>query len=134
MSIQLAANYRARNVKYVYGGDASTGGTTSDCSHFVHDVLSRAGIGSPLVTAKPSDVGIANSGAFQKVNGPPQAGDIIVEKLGSGADDWHMGIYLGTKNPQGAPVGMQMGVNHGVGPMPWKSGPWGTPGFYRPQK
>ena len=34
-----AADYNERGVTYRMGGDASQGGSTSDCSHFVHDAI-----------------------------------------------------------------------------------------------
>jgi cell wall-associated NlpC family hydrolase len=131
-ALLVATNYAQRGVKYVLGGDASAGGNTSDCSHFVHDVFTQAGIGSPLVTAQPGAACIANSPAFVLVSGSPQPGDIVVEQVPP-SGSWHMGVYQGTHNSSGAPIGMQMG-NHGTALMPWAAGPWGNPNFYRPKK
>ncbi len=140
-ALQVAANYKVRRVAYKLGGDASQGGQTSDCSHFVRDVLTQSGVAPPglTITARPGPFTISKSSAFQKVTGPPQAGDIVVEQTGPNPQtDWHMGIYLGVNNAQGAPVGMQMGqhTKPTVGPagMAWSSGPWGSPTFYRPVK
>jgi hypothetical protein len=46
----VANDYATRGVTYSLGGSASDGGDTSDCSHFVNDVLTRAGLDVPYTT------------------------------------------------------------------------------------
>jgi NlpC/P60 family len=123
----VAANYRTRNVKYSPGGNAANGGTTSDCSHFVNDVLKQSGIDAPYATAQPSEIAIAQSPAFEKVTGAPQPGDIIVQGN-------HMGVYQ--RHEQGHPVGTQMGDHH-ISEAPWGPGGWfgnAPVEYYRPKK
>jgi cell wall-associated NlpC family hydrolase len=128
---QRSKDYGDRKVKYVMGGDASQGGTTSDCSHFVKDVLSSAGLKTPYTTTKA----IEKSPYFYQI--PPeqaQPGDIIVQ---SG----HMGIYTGKfytdKKYQGSPEAIQMG-GKGARPAPWGPKGWFSkpekePRYYRPK-
>jgi hypothetical protein len=124
----VANDYSQRGVTYQMGGDASQDdGATSDCSHFVNDVLQRSGLDIPYTTT----AGMADSPHFDEV---PQAearpGDVIVQ-------GGHMGIYSGTTDSDGHPIGTQMG-NHGAREAPWGPGGWfpsgGSIKFYRPKQ
>ena len=121
---QLAQDYRRRGVQYQEGGDASTGGSYSDCSHFVHDVLMRAGFDIPYTSTGD----MAASEYFGEIQQPvARAGDLIVQ-------GHHMGIFQG-KYEGGCPLGTQMGV-HGPADGKWGPGGWFDDGedmgFYRP--
>ena len=123
---EVAADYKARGVKYARGGDASGGGTTADCSHYVNDVLRQAGINAPYVTTAT----IASSPGFVQVTADDvRAGDVIVQ-----GD--HMGIYSGEDDAKGHPLGYQMGVKSGASEATWGPGgrwfPDATPTYYRP--
>jgi|GEM_PF-5390146 len=124
IATSVAQDYENRDVTYQMGGDASAGGDTSDCSHFVHDVLQQAGINVPYTTTGD----MAKSPNFTAI--PPdqvRPGDVIVQ-----GD--HMGIY--TKTVNGIVNGMQMG-DHGAQDAKWGSGGWfknaGDLRFYRPK-
>jgi cell wall-associated NlpC family hydrolase len=123
-AVTIAQDYDNRGVTYSSGGDASDGGSTSDCSHFVNDVLQQAGVDVPYTTT----AGMANSPNFQEVEeADARPGDVIVQGN-------HMGIYTGT-DPEGVVQGVQMG-NHGAQTAPWGPGGWfsnaGDLRFYRP--
>lgn len=113
MAEQVAQDYRERGVKYREGGDAAAGGHYSDCSHFVHDVLIKAGYRIPYITTS----GMARSDHFSETRlAEAKAGDVIVQ-------GHHMGVFQGTYNG-GCPVGTQMGIS---GP---KGGKWGPGGWF----
>jgi cell wall-associated NlpC family hydrolase len=123
----VANDYNTRGVGYAMGGNASAGGETSDCSHFVHDVLQRAGVDVPYTTTGE----IGTSPHFEKVPaGEERAGDVIVQ-------GGHMGVYSGEKDANGHPIGTQMG-DHGTKEAPWGPGGWfGHPDdtrYYRPKQ
>jgi hypothetical protein len=123
----VANAYAGRQVTYQMGGDASQGGKTSDCSHFVNDVLSQAGLDIPHATAHD----MADSEYFDEVpTSEARAGDIIVQ-------GGHMGIYSGTNDTAGHPIGTPVG-NHAGTMAPWGSGGWflnqGDLTFYRPKQ
>lgn len=109
----VAQDYKTRGVTYVYGADASGGGTTSDCSHFVADVLGQAGLSISYVTTTT----ISTSSSFQNVvAAKAQAGDVIVQ-------GGHMGVYSGEVDAQKHPKGYQMG-NSGAALGIWGPGGW----------
>jgi hypothetical protein len=124
-ALDVAKDYSDRGVTYGYGDDASNNGATSDCNHFVHDVLQQAGIDvPPTATWQVAD----RPNFFDPVDASDaRAGDIIVQGQ-------HMGIYTGTADAQGHPQGIQMG-DHGAQQAPWGPGGWfgaaGTIQFYR---
>ena len=110
---QVAQDYRERGVQYREGGDASAGGHYSDCSHFVHDVLTQAGYRIPYITTS----GMAKSDYFSEIQlSVAKAGDVIVQ-------GHHMGVFQGTYIG-GCPIGTQMGI---TGP---KDGKWGPGGWF----
>ena len=124
-AVTVAQDYDDKNVTYQMGGDASAGGDTSDCSHFVNDVLQRSGVDVPYTPTAD----MADSPYFQEVSqSDARPGDVIVQGE-------HMGIYTGT-DANGAVRGVQMG-NHGAQSAPWGEGGWfkdaGDMTFYRPQ-
>ena len=107
-----AADYKLRNVTYLMGGDASQGGANSDCSHFVHDILSQTGIDLPYVTTHS----IGGSPDYREVNQEDAFLGVIVVQGG------HMGVYSGT-DASGNILGWQMG-NHGAANGKWGVGGW----------
>lgn len=139
---EVANDYNGRQngtgVIYESGGDASKGGLTSDCSHFVHDVLKQAGINVPYVTAqelkKYPEIYIGNSPYFIEIpKNEARAGDVMVQNATRGS---HMGIYTGTSDEYGNPQGWQMGKN-GADLGSWGTGnktwfPGGDLKYYRP--
>jgi hypothetical protein len=105
---QTAADWKD-NVTYEKRPDSSyppnspnvSDDNTSDCSHFVHEVLQKAGYKVPYVQADPNGelfIG-KQQDAFQKVSGTPQPGDIIVQYANDGPA--HMGIYTGNTSRDG---------------------------------
>jgi NlpC/P60 family len=121
----VAADYQDRGVTYQMGGDASSGGDTSDCSHFVHDVLQQSGVDTPYTTT----AGMSSSANFTQVPAADaQAGDVLVQ-------GGHMGVFTGQTDAQGRPMGTQMG-NHGAQDGPFGPGGWFPSGndlrYYRP--
>ncbi len=128
IALSVAAEYNARGVTYAYGGDAASGGATSDCSHFVHDVLKRSGLAAPYVDT----AGIAGSSSFVLMAAAEAAaGDVMVQ-----AD--HMGVFTGERDKKsGCPMGVQMGT-HGAANAPWGPGGWFKGGedlrYYRPRE
>lgn len=124
---RVADDYAVRQVAYRTGGDASAGGKTSDCAHFVSDVLSQAGLDIPDTTAQD----VTDSEYFDEVPASEaRAGDVIVQ-------GGHMGIYSGTKDAAGHPIGTPVG-NHSGAMAPWSSGGWfanqGDVRFFRPKQ
>ncbi len=116
----VAKDYQGRDITWVDGADASKGGRTSDCSHFVHDVLTQAGCGVPY----ESTFSIGRSPYFELIRREqPRRGDVIVQ-----GD--HMGIYVGDEG--GKPHAIQMG-KHGARDVPWggRGFPAGRIRFYR---
>ena len=107
-----AADYNERGVTYHLGGDASQGGSTSDCSHFVHDAIGQVGIELPYVTTQT----ISNSPDYSEI-GIEDAFEGVVLVQGA-----HMGIYSGI-DVNGLVHGWQMG-NHGAANGKWGPGGW----------
>jgi hypothetical protein len=123
----VAGVYARRQVTYQAGGDAADGGGTSDCSHFVSDVLNQAGLDVPHTATRD----IADSEYFDEVPASEaRAGDVIVQ--GS-----HMGIYSGGNDLAGHPIGTPVG-NHAGAVTPWVLGGWfanqGDVRFFRPKQ
>jgi len=121
----VAGDYRARGVTYQMGGSAANGGQTSDCSHYVHDVMNQSGVNVPYVTTGQ----IGTHPNYQNVSASEaRAGDVIVQ-------GGHMGIYTGRQDDRGRPVGTQMGTS-GARDAPWGEGGWfaqpGDTRYYRP--
>ncbi len=128
----VMADYKARNVKYNLGSDASDGGALSDCNHFVMDVLDHAGF-SGLNDFTTTSIG--NDPQFVKVPaGQQQPGDVIVTSPTAGSQHGHMGVYSGT-DAQGRPTGYQMGTTGGPAKIPWTATTTpGTISYYRPRQ
>lgn len=130
---EVLADYKVRQVHYHKPGDASKGGSESDCNHFVNDVLKKFGLNAPLVTTGnigyPAYVLVPQSEA--------KSGDIMVQRwfnMKENDFEGHMGIYTGLTDPTGHPLGVEMGTQ-GIWTAPWGPGGWFQGGtslqFYR---
>lgn len=109
---EIGADYTRRGVKYKLGGDASTGGRFSDCSHYVNHVLNQSGFALDYVTTS----GIGNSPDYELVSPDDSFPGMILVQGG------HMGIFTGFDSNDMA-RGWQMG-NHGVLNAKWGVGGW----------
>ena len=110
---EIGADYTRRGVKYKIGGDASTGGKFSDCSHYVNHVLNQTGLALDYVTTS----GIGSSPDYERISEDDAFPGVV---LVQGA---HMGIFTGF-DENNFTRGWQMG-NHGIA-----IGKWGAKGWF----
>jgi RHS repeat-associated protein len=90
-----------------------TGANTDDCSHFVFKALNNAGVRIPYESSKT----MSTSGNFAVVAaGQQRAGDIM-------SQPGHVGVYSGSSDDRGRPLGYQMG-NSGANLAPWGASGW----------
>lgn len=114
----LANDYDTRGVSYEMGGSAANGGSTSDCSHFVHHTMQDSGVDVPYESTST----IGSSTSYTEIPASQvRPGDVVVQ-------GGHMGISTGAVDASGNSTAVQMG-NHGA-----KAGKFGPDGWFEKNK